>query len=94
MLGTPHPVENVAIYPVIGAELMDPNRIAGKHATGFDVGDIVHFTYTPDPTVRKQCFVGHVLKNFKAPPKRQKGVIVDRGGQLMVQIEWKDAPSS
>ena len=38
-------------------------------------------------------FVGHVTKYYRSSVERSKGVTIDRGGYLMIEIEWSDAPA-
>ena len=38
-------------------------------------------------------FVGQVGKYFRSAAKRCKGQLIDRGGNLMMEIQWTDAPA-
>ena len=35
----------------------------------------------------------NVFEYYRSSVKRSKGIIVDQGGELMVEITWRDAPS-
>ena len=79
--------------PRIGVGLFDANRVEGKVATNFDVGDIIHVEYIGDGLMKGSKFTGQVGKYYRSSVKRSKGIIVDQGGELMVEITWRDAPS-
>ena len=62
-------------------------------ATNFDVGDIIHVEYIGDGLMKGSKFTGQVGKYYRSSVKRSKGNVLDQGGELMVEITWRDAPS-
>ena len=79
--------------PRIGVGLFDANRVEGKVATNFDVGDIIHVEYIGDGLMKGSKFTGQVGKYYRSSVKRSKGIVLYQGGELMVEITWRDAPS-
>ena len=49
--------------------------------------------YIGDGLMKGSKFTGQVGKYYRSSVKRSKGIIVDQGGELMVEITWRDAPS-
>ena len=78
--------------------VVDPNRVEGKRQTSVDVGDVMELTYKKEKGVYK----GKMLKFFRSRVTRTQkrdanGKTVGTktlGGELMVNIEWLDAPAS
>ena len=85
--------QHLSVHRGIGVGLFDANRVEGKLATNFDVGDIIHVEYIGDGLMKGSKFTGQVGKYYRSSVKRSKGIVLDQGGELMVEITWRDAPS-
>ena len=79
---------------------IDPSRVEGKRLTAVDDGDVVELElkYKPD---NRGSYKGKVLKFYRSRIQRLKkrdssGKIISTntiGGELMIEIEWLDAPA-
>ena len=49
--------------------------------------------YIGDGLMKGSKFTGQVGKYYRSSVKRSKGIVLDQGGELMVEITWRDAPS-
>jgi len=88
------------LRPKIGGSRTDVVCIEGKEAFECDEGDILKVRYVnPKPATKQErelvngIFVGRVLKFFKEAPKKRNGIVVERGGCIMIRLKWTDAPA-
>ena len=77
--------------------VVDPNRVEGKRQTSVDVGDVMQLKYKKEQGTYK----GKVLKFFRSKVTRStkrdaNGKVISikmNGGDLMMSVEWIDAPA-